>query len=214
MQDPLESMAAHKLSHSKESSPNDPTASPIQRFNRMIDDHHTPLPHRVQRKGSRSAPYRRPASDSPMGRQWHVEPNPHCNGGLHNAVKSVGGRLKRKLWVGTLGTNTDNFREQLRLNITRRMQEEHDSLPIWIPDQEFEQYYDMFCHQVLWPCLHYVVHDAPKSKYFSESSSFKEYVAVNQRFADAIVANYQEGDISTFLRPFPYFREPLFIYCI
>lgn len=164
----------------------------------MMDDHHTPMQPRVQRKGSRAAAHRRPASDSPMGRQWHVEPNPHCNGGLHNAVKSVDGRLKKKLWVGTLGTNTDNFKDHLRMNINRRMQEEHDSLPIWIPDQEFEQYYDMFCHQVLWPCLHYVVHDAPKSKYFSESSSFKEYVAVNQRFADAIAANYQEGDISTF----------------
>lgn len=187
-----------KVNSHRDFIPNDPTASPISRSNRMMDDHHTPMQPRVQRKGSRAAAHRRPASDSPMGRQWHVEPNPHCNGGLHNAVKSVDGRLKKKLWVGTLGTNTDNFKDHLRMNINRRMQEEHDSLPIWIPDQEFEQYYDMFCHQVLWPCLHYVVHDAPKSKYFSESSSFKEYVAVNQRFADAIAANYQEGDISKF----------------
>jgi trehalose-6-phosphate synthase len=53
--------------------------------------------------------------------------------------------------------------------------------------------------QVLWPCLHYAIPDAPKSKVFYESDAFKQYVAVNQRFADAIVANYREGDISQFL---------------
>jgi len=79
------------------------------------------------------------------------------------------------------------------------MSEEYDSSPVWIPDGEFTQYYDNFCHQVMWPCLHYVVPDAPKTKTFYESSSYKQYVSVNQRFADTIVANYQEGDISTFV---------------
>ena len=51
-------------------------------------------------------------------------------------------------------------------------------------------------HQVLWPCLHYAVPDAPKTKLFYESASYKQYVAVNQRFADVIIANHQEGDMS------------------
>ncbi|KAI0056939.1 alpha-trehalose-phosphate synthase [Artomyces pyxidatus] len=150
------------------------------------------IPHRVNRKNSRA---RRPNSDSPLGRQYHIEPNPHGNGGLNNAVSSVGARLKRKLWIGTLGANTDGFKEPLKRNIDRRMNEECDSQPVWIPDDEFVEYYDMFCHQVLWPCLHYVVPDAPKTKFFYESKSFSAYVKVNQRFADAIVATYHDGDI-------------------
>jgi trehalose-6-phosphate synthase len=165
---------------------------------RSTDDHHAHIPLRSQRKNSRSIA-RRPHSDSPIGRQYHVEPNPHCNGGLINAVKSLEGRLKRKRWVGTLGTNTDSFKEPLRRNIDHRMTEEYDSSPVWIPDGEFTQYYDNYCHQVLWPCLHYVVPDAPKTKSFYESSSYRQYVSVNQRFADTIVANYQEGDISMFV---------------
>ncbi|KAI9509923.1 alpha-trehalose-phosphate synthase [Russula earlei] len=161
---------------------------------RGTDDHHAHIPLRSQRKSSRSIA-RRPNSDSPIGRQYHVEPNPHGNGGLINAVKSLEGRLRRKRWVGTLGTNTDSFKEPLRRNIDHRMAEEYDSSPVWIPDDEFTQYYDNFCHQVLWPCLHYVVPDAPKTKTFYESSSYKQYVSVNQRFADTIIANYQEGDI-------------------
>jgi trehalose 6-phosphate synthase/phosphatase len=126
---------------------------------------------------------------------WHIESNPRCNGGLKNAVASVNERLKRKLWIGTLGTNTDMIGDGPRKDIDTRMMELCDSQPVWIPDAEFESCYDEFCHQVLWPCLHYAVPDAPKTKLFYESASFKQYVAVNQRFADAIIANYKEGDI-------------------
>jgi len=55
---------------------------------------------------------------------------------------------------------------------------------------------DSFLNQVLWPALHYAVPDAPKTKLFYESASYKQYVSVNQRFADVIIDNYREGDIS------------------
>lgn len=158
---------------------------------------------RVQRRMSRSSANRQQSRSQSSSRhdsyslsqRWHVENNPHCNGGLKNALESVGGRLRRKLWVGTLGANTDSFKESFKRNIDWRMREEHGSLPVWIPDSEFASCYDEFCHQVLWPCLHYAVPDAPKTKSFYESASFKQYVAVNQRFADAIVSAYQDGDI-------------------
>ena len=98
--------------------------------------------------------------------------------------------------MGTLGGDTEGLSGSLRRSIDHRMAKECDSLPIWIPDEEFGKYYDEFCHQVLWPCLHYVIPDAPKTKYFYESSAWAQYKTVNQRFADAIVANYKYGDIS------------------
>lgn len=158
---------------------------------------------RVQRRLSRSSGHRQASRsqsatrrDSIAGSQpWHVENNPHCNGGLKNAIASVKTRLRRKLWVGTLGMNSDSFKESLKRNMEWRMREDHDSIPVWIPDADFASAYDEFCHQVLWPCLHYAVPDAPKTKSFYEHASWKQYVAVNQRFADAIVSAYQEGDI-------------------
>ncbi|KAF9447635.1 glycosyltransferase family 20 protein [Macrolepiota fuliginosa MF-IS2] len=148
---------------------------------------------RLQRKHSRSASRHPPAKKG--GQMWHFESNPHCNGGLNNAVESVGNKLKKKLWVGTLGTCTDGFGEAVRQDIDIRMITEQKSLPVWIPDAEFQSCYDEFCHQVLWPALHYAIPDAPKTKLFYESAAYKQYVSVNQRFADAIIANYQEGDI-------------------
>ncbi|KAJ7923024.1 alpha,alpha-trehalose-phosphate synthase [Mycena leptocephala] len=148
---------------------------------------------RVQRSSRSSS--RRPPSPRSVLDEWHVEHNAHCNGGLNNAIVSMGAKLKKKLWVGTIGTHTDSFSEPLRRAIDKRMTVENACLPVWIPDAEFESCYDEFCHQVLWPCLHYAIPDAPKTKMFYESASFKQYVAVNQRFADAISANYQDGDI-------------------
>ncbi|TDL26924.1 glycosyltransferase family 20 protein [Rickenella mellea] len=150
------------------------------------------LQHRVSRKGARSSSSRRNGFDI---KEWHIEANPHCNGGLNNAVNSVGSKMKRKLWVGVLGTQTDGFNKDLRDNINKRMRVEAESVPVWIPDSEFSKCYDEFCHQVLWPCLHYAIPDAPKTKLFYESASYQQYVAVNQKFADVIVENYQEGDI-------------------
>ncbi|KAF7979898.1 hypothetical protein HWV62_40284, partial [Athelia sp. TMB] len=162
---------------------------------------HPPKVMRLQRKNSSRSQTRpaRPSQDSEiptiLAQPWHIESNPHCNGGLKNAINSVGAKLKKKLWIGTLGTNTDGYGEGLRSEIDKQMMDECASQPVWIPDAEFESCYDEFCHNVLWPCLHYAIPDAPKTKLFYESASYKQYVAVNQRFADAIVANYQEGDI-------------------
>lgn len=78
---------------------------------------------------------------------WHLKENTHCNGGLKNAIQSID-KLKNLLWVGTLGTNTDGFSDALRKDIDTRMGEERSSVPVWIPDDEFNSFYDEFCHQV------------------------------------------------------------------
>ena len=79
---------------------------------------------------------------------WHIESNPQANGGLYNAVRSVGSRIRRKLWVGTLGSHTDSFKDNLKRSIDKRMFEKAESVPVWIPDSEFQKCYDEFCHQV------------------------------------------------------------------
>jgi trehalose 6-phosphate synthase complex regulatory subunit len=63
-------------------------------------------------------------------------------------VDSVSATLQQRLWVGTLGTSTDKFEEGLRNDIDRKMLSQSSSLPVWIPDAEFEGCYDEFCHQV------------------------------------------------------------------
>ncbi|EAU87507.2 trehalose-phosphatase [Coprinopsis cinerea okayama7 len=155
--------------------------------------------HRKSRSRSRRPTVASPVSPvrelDPDSDSWHFEPSTVCNGGLRNAIDSVGERLRKKVWVGTLGTPTDGFGEEVRKEIDERLLSQRESVPVWIPDDEFQSCYDEFCHQVLWPCLHYAVPDAPKTKMFYESATYKQYKAVNERFADVIASIYQEGDI-------------------
>ena len=90
-----------------------------------------------------------PDSDS-----WHFEPSTVCNGGLRNAIDSVGERLRKKVWVGTLGTPTDGFGEEVRKEIDERLLSQRESVPVWIPDDEFQSCYDEFCHQVCLSITH------------------------------------------------------------
>jgi trehalose-6-phosphate synthase len=99
----------------------------------------------MQRKSNLS---RTAAKAGPGAQAWHVEPNSHANGGLHNAMHSVRDRVKKKLLVGTLGSVTDSFADATRKEIDLRMKNEYESLPVWIPDAEFAKCYDEFCHQV------------------------------------------------------------------
>ncbi|KAI6107095.1 glycosyl transferase [Pisolithus croceorrhizus] len=44
----------------------------------------------------------------------------------------------------------------------------------------------LYTPQVLWPCLHYAVPDAPNTKFFYESASFKQCRSVDRHFADIL----------------------------
>ncbi|KIJ47269.1 glycosyltransferase family 20 protein [Sphaerobolus stellatus SS14] len=189
-----------------------PTSAPVQIPTRK-DSKSTPskslhqheAPARHTSKTRRSSSIRRPQShspgrsngvQSPEEQRWHFEPNPQGNGGLYNAVASVESTfLRRKLWVGTLGTATDGFDTGVRRQMDRRLREDANSVSIWLDDSEFSGFYDTFCHQVLWPALHYAVPDAPRTKVFYESSTYQQYVAANRKFADTIIKEYEEGDI-------------------
>ncbi|KZT58197.1 glycosyltransferase family 20 protein [Calocera cornea HHB12733] len=165
-----------------------------------------PSQHGLSRSQTRKS-MRRSSSAShpttPLVRSSHapafdILPNPHGNVGLQNAVRSVSfprGPLQEKLWVGVLGTPTDGFDSELKDEVDERMAAEAESAVVWLGDDEFDKYYHEFCKRVLWPSLHYAVPDAPRTKVFYSSTSFEQYKAVNEKFAEVIVRNYREGDI-------------------
>lgn len=48
---------------------------------------------------------------------------------------------------------------------------------------------------MLWPYFHYVVQDDPQNR-MSQDGPYKAYKELNQQFADTIVENHKDGDIS------------------
>lgn len=52
-------------------------------------------------------------------------------------------------------------------------------------------------YTVLWPLLHYLVWSKATDGR-AEKQNWRDYVAVNQQFANTIVAHYRQGDISKY----------------
>ncbi|KAL7004351.1 Trehalose-6-P synthase/phosphatase complex subunit [Cystobasidiomycetes sp. EMM_F5] len=182
-----------------------------------------------------------PYGSQPGLPQFYLESNPHGNGGLQNAVRSVAdahirtasdpipprlGRsaperastgevaaedrpirsthvssipsakdgIREYRWVGTIGCGIGELDEPLRNAIDTKYREEKRSHAVWVEDDVLEPAYDMFCKQILWPTFHYQVHDVHKTKAY-QSPAWKDYVAMNQAFADKIVSVYKKGDL-------------------
>ncbi|KAG9125317.1 Meiosis-specific serine/threonine-protein kinase mek1, partial [Ceratobasidium sp. 392] len=154
-----------------------------------------PRTRRLSRSSSRIRSTSGLGTSSPPLVDFTLELSAHANGGLNNAIKAAEQALGKKIWVGVLDVPPASVKEADRPRIQEKLRTEAESVPVWVTDEEFHEHYDVFCHQVLWPSLHYAIPDAPKTKTFYESTSFRQYEAVNQKFADAIVQEYQEGDV-------------------
>ncbi|KAJ3285064.1 hypothetical protein HK104_009660 [Borealophlyctis nickersoniae] len=140
-----------------------------------------------------AAPSNRSPSESTSAR-WKIEPCSMGNVGLQNAVASVK-HLKQKLWVGMLGgVSTDAWDQNTKGSVQSRLVEEHDCSAVFLTDDEVEGHYNQFCKQVLWKPFHYQLPDYPKGQAYEELA-WRQYVAVNQKFANTIAENHKPGDI-------------------
>ena len=104
----------------------------------------------------------------------------HSVGGLVTGLRplheSSGG-----LWVGYPGADPD---ESIRRQLT-----EHNLVPVELDPQDYEDYYEGYSNDAIWPLFHY----------FTEFGSFvpehfEAYRRVNQRFADVICDLAEPGD--------------------
>lgn len=127
--------------------------------------------------------------------KWIVKSAVQGNGGLRNAIDAAAraGIVKDKAWVGTLGMPTDSLEEHTRNNIALQLKEEFDSLVVFVGDSEFEGHYFHFCRNVLYPAFHYQMQESPRHKEY-EDHSWKQYVKLNEMFAETIAAQWKPGD--------------------
>ncbi|KAJ5103270.1 alpha-trehalose phosphate synthase subunit [Penicillium argentinense] len=126
---------------------------------------------------------------------WAVKAAEQGHGGLQNAIHAAeeAGVLQNKLWVGTLGMPTDSLHALTREAIQGTLREEYESLAVFVSDSEFEGHYAHFCRSVLWPALHYQMQESPRHIEYDDYS-WKQYLKVNEAFADAIANSWRPGD--------------------
>lgn len=126
---------------------------------------------------------------------WAVKAAEQGHGGLQNAIHAAeeAGILQDKMWVGTLGMPTDSLKPKTRKIIEETLREEFESLSVFVSDSEFEGHYAHFCRAVLWPALNYQMQESPRHTEYDDYS-WRQYLRVNEAFADTIASNWRPGD--------------------
>ncbi|KAE8348624.1 glycosyltransferase family 20-domain-containing protein [Aspergillus coremiiformis] len=138
-----------------------------------------------------------PGSPRPLlcDHDWVVKAAEQGNGGLRNAVNAAerAGILSDKMWVGTLGMPTDSLKDDTRGGIAETLEDDYESLTVFVSDDEFDGHYSHFCRAVLWPAFHYQMQETPRHTQYDDYS-WKQYVKVNEAFANTIAACWRPGD--------------------
>lgn len=89
---------------------------------------------------------------------------------------------------------TDALEKERKVEISEKLQTDHDSLAVFAKDSDLNGHYSHFCKIILWPVFHYQIPDNPKSKAYQDHS-WVYYVTINELFADKVIKNYKRGDI-------------------
>ena len=110
---------------------------------------------------------------------------PAC-GGLAAALTAVHAR-PGNLWVGWPG-DCSGFDEHQRAELGSALRARR-VVAVELTPPELVEYYDGICNSVLWPVLHYLIDRIPVTL-----PDFQAYRAVNERFAERLVATHRDGD--------------------
>ncbi len=103
--------------------------------------------------------------------------------GLRGPHEASGG-----LWIGWPG-DMDKLDDEQRAAVARELARLR-AVPVPIDQEEIEGYYTGLANGVLWPLFHYLIDRIPY-----QQREWETYQAINQRFANAVAAEYQPGDL-------------------
>ncbi|MBU1669533.1 MAG: bifunctional alpha,alpha-trehalose-phosphate synthase (UDP-forming)/trehalose-phosphatase [Actinobacteria bacterium] len=91
------------------------------------------------------------------------------------------------IWIGWPGIAPRSSAE--KEVVERRLRGEYSSRPVFLAESEFKDYYEGFCNSNIWPLFHYF----PSYASF-ESTQWRAYRDVNDRFAEAALSDLEPGD--------------------
>ncbi len=110
------------------------------------------------------------------------------SGGLVAALEGLPEGQYQTKWIGWPGAAFSE--ESRRLEIARKLTEEHGCIPVFLSQEEATAFYEGFSNSSIWPLLHYL----PNYLRY-EPAWWDHYQNVNQIFADKVIETAQEGDL-------------------
>ena len=91
-------------------------------------------------------------------------------------------------WIGWADVNLEEYIERDKLS--NELKEKYKYLPIFLEDEEVENYFNGFSNSSLWPLLHYI---STFSNY--ENNWYKSYLNVNKKFAGKVIEHARDDDL-------------------
>ena len=109
-------------------------------------------------------------------------------GGLATALSHVHGN-KGSRWIGWPG-DTSQLEEGACGELDQQLRGK-GMIPVHLSADEVDGFYEGFCNGVLWPLFHYLLDKVRLDAW----QDWEIYRTANEKFADAVVAAYQPGDV-------------------
>src|SRR3984957_4649957 len=110
------------------------------------------------------------------------------SGGLVAALEGLPEGQYQTKWIGWPGAAFPE--ESQRLEIARKLTEEHGCIPVFLGQEEATAFYEGFSNSSIWPLLHYL----PNYLRY-EPAWWDHYQKVNKTFAEKVLENDHEGDM-------------------
>ncbi|GLB51689.1 bifunctional alpha,alpha-trehalose-phosphate synthase (UDP-forming)/trehalose-phosphatase [Neptunitalea chrysea] len=108
-------------------------------------------------------------------------------GGLATGMKSVH-EEGESLWIGWSGLAEEDLNEETKPKVLAEIQKNHCAT-VPLTENDVDHFYYGFSNKTLWPLFHYFL------EYTSfENENWESYKRVNQKFADVVLENAEDGD--------------------
>ncbi len=108
-------------------------------------------------------------------------------GGLATGMKSVHTHGD-SIWIGWSGLTEEEFNLDLKTKVNEALQK-HQCIGVPLTENDIEGFYYGFSNNTLWPLFHYFMEYTE-----FEKNTWDTYKSVNQKFADVVIQNLEEGD--------------------
>jgi len=108
-------------------------------------------------------------------------------GGLATGIKSVYKNYDG-LWIGWAGIDPDTLTNKDKENINKSLEKER-CLPVYLNNEQIDQYYYGFSNRTIWPLFHYF------NQYTEYNDDYWDYYyKVNKIFAETVIEQAKPGD--------------------
>ncbi|RZS93447.1 bifunctional alpha,alpha-trehalose-phosphate synthase (UDP-forming)/trehalose-phosphatase [Aquimarina brevivitae] len=108
-------------------------------------------------------------------------------GGLATGMKSVHSG-NNSIWIGWSGLTEGSYEQSLQPKINTALRE-HQCVGVALSKEDIDGFYYGFSNNTLWPLFHYFMEYTE-----FERSTWESYQEVNQKFADVVLDQIEDGD--------------------